>query len=71
MAIHCLFGFFIFRNELQGYMDLLIRNYNLKTVDNLMCLNLLNVNWDGKLFDCDFNQQLDLGMNKGPDGKIY
>ena len=43
-------------------MELLIRNYNLKTVDNLMCLNLLSVNWDGKIFDCDFNQQLDIGM---------
>lgn len=58
------------RNELHDYMELLIRNYNLKTVDNLMCLNLLSVNWDGKIFDCDFNQQLDIGMadsdTKGP-----
>ena len=28
-----------------------------------MCRNLLSVNWDGKLFDCDFNQQLDIGMS--------
>ena len=52
------------RNELQGYMDLLVRNFNLQTIDNLMCLNLVSVNWDGKLFDCDFNQQLDIGVSR-------
>ena len=41
-----------------------MRNFNLQTVDNLMCLNLLSVNWDGKLFDCDFNQQLDIGVSR-------
>ena len=56
--------FYFLRNELHDYMDLLVRNFNLKTVDNLMCLNLLSVNWDGKLFDCDFNQQLDIGVSR-------
>ncbi|XP_053384227.1 uncharacterized protein LOC128550095 [Mercenaria mercenaria] len=50
------------RNELADYMELLVRNYNLATVDNMMCRNLLSVNWNGHLYDCDFNQQLDLGM---------
>lgn len=50
------------RNELSSYMELLVRNYNLATVEKIMCRNLLSVSWDGRLFDCDFNQQLDLGM---------
>ena len=46
------------RNELKDYMDLLVRNFNPETVDNLMCGNTVSVGYDGKLFDCDFNQQL-------------
>ncbi|XP_064634939.1 uncharacterized protein LOC135492402 [Lineus longissimus] len=55
------------RHELDDYMHLLIRNYNIATMDNLMCRNTLNVNWDGKFYDCDFNQQLMLTM-KGDAG---
>ncbi|KAK3612503.1 hypothetical protein CHS0354_024473 [Potamilus streckersoni] len=50
------------RSELNTYMELLVRNYNLDTIDVLMCRNLLNVNWNGQLYDCDFNQQLDMGI---------
>lgn len=50
------------RNELNDYMELLVRNYNVSTIKNMMCRNLLSVNWNGQLFDCDFNQQLDLEM---------
>ncbi|EKX33479.1 hypothetical protein GUITHDRAFT_160284 [Guillardia theta CCMP2712] len=50
------------RGELQEYMDLLVRNFNLATVDGLMCTNLVSVGYDGKMYDCDFNQQLALGM---------
>jgi hypothetical protein len=45
-------------------MQLLVRNYNITTMDNLMCRNTLSVNWDGKLYDCDFNQQLLMTMRK-------
>ncbi|VDI10321.1 Hypothetical predicted protein [Mytilus galloprovincialis] len=41
-------------------MELLVRNYNLGTIDGLMCRNLMNINWNGQIYDCDFNQQLDL-----------
>lgn len=46
------------RGELNDYMDLLVRNFNPTTVDNLMCGNTISVGYDGKVFDCDFNQQL-------------
>ena len=46
------------RGELAEYMDLLVRNFNLDTVDNLMCTNTISVGYDGKIFDCDFNNQL-------------
>lgn len=46
------------RGELKEYMDLLVRNFNLDTTQSLMCLDTVNIGWDGKLYDCDFNQQL-------------
>ena len=50
------------RGELEEYMDLLVRNFNLDTTENLMCMETVSVGWDGKIYDCDFNQQLGFGM---------
>ena len=47
--------------EIYGhYMNLLYENFNPKTIEGLMCRYYLNVGWDGKLYDCDFNQMLGL-----------
>jgi len=45
---------------LQSYMDSLLRSLNPATIAGLMCRNTLSVAWDGTLYDCDFNQMLDL-----------
>ena len=37
------------RGELAEYMDLLVRNFNPDTVEELMCLNTINIGWDGKV----------------------
>eukprot|EP00752_Nemacystus_decipiens_P009410 g8413.t1 len=50
------------RGELQEYMELLVRNFNAAACSGLMCKDTINVGWDGRIFDCDFNQQLELGM---------
>lgn len=42
------------------YMAKLEGAFNPKTVPHVMCRNLLSVGWDGRLYDCDFNQMLDL-----------
>jgi radical SAM/Cys-rich protein len=47
------------------YMDLLVETFNPATLDGLMCRSLLSVGWDGRLFDCDFNQMLDMPVNHG------
>lgn len=52
------------RDELKDYMDLLVRNFNSDTVNQLMCLDTVNVSYDGTLYDCDFNQQLGYGIGK-------
>ncbi len=41
--------------NLRSYMDMLTAGFNPCTIDGLMCRSLLSVNWDGYLFDCDFN----------------
>ena len=49
-------------NLLEPYMSKLANQMNPGTLANLMCRNTLSVGWDGTLFDCDFNQMLDLPL---------
>lgn len=42
------------------YMEKLIAAFNPAAIKNLMCRNTISVGWDGYLYDCDFNQMLDL-----------
>jgi radical SAM/Cys-rich protein len=42
------------------YMGLLVNHFNPGTVEGLMCRALVSVGWDGRLYDCDFNQMLDI-----------
>ena len=44
----------------EDYMDALIEAYNPTAVDGVMCKNTISISWDGNIFDCDFNQMLDL-----------
>ncbi len=51
--------------NLQSYLELLVRSFNPGAVTDLMCRTYLSVGWDGRLYDCDFNQMLDLTVNGG------
>ena len=44
----------------EDYMYNLVEAYNPTAVENVMCTNTLSVSWDGWLYDCDFNQMLNL-----------
>jgi radical SAM/Cys-rich protein len=46
--------------QLDGYMNLLVDNFNPDTLPGLMCLSQLSISWDGKIYDCDFNQMLEM-----------
>ncbi len=48
------------RGELDTYMSLIVDGFNAGTVGGLMCRDTLSVDWEGRLFDCDFNQMLEL-----------
>ncbi|MBK6362249.1 MAG: arsenosugar biosynthesis radical SAM protein ArsS [Saprospiraceae bacterium] len=45
------------------YMTSLVEAFNPATVDGLMCRYTLSISWDGFIYDCDFNQMLDLKVN--------
>ena len=51
------------KDKLKNYMLKLFNAYNEDTVEFLMCRNEINVSYDGYIFDCDFNQALDLKIN--------
>ncbi len=51
--------------RLDEYMNTLIGTFNPAAVDGLMCRTTLSVGWDGRLFDCDFNQMLELTLASG------
>jgi radical SAM/Cys-rich protein len=48
--------------EGERYMALLVNHFNADTVPDLMCRDLLSVGYDGRLYDCDFNQMLELPL---------
>ena len=54
------------KGQFEEYMGLLVNHFNPGTVSALMCRSLVSVGWDGQLYDCDFNQMLDIGLGAGP-----
>jgi len=55
------------KGQFEEYMQLLHESFSDNNLDSLMCKSLLSVDWQGYLYDCDFNQMLGLpvGMGKG------
>jgi radical SAM/Cys-rich protein len=50
--------------NLEGYMTRLVNAFNPVTIQGLMCRSTLSVGWDGKLYNCDFNQMLEMALPK-------
>ena len=46
------------KNAYVSYMQLLLENFNPGSVERLMCRDTISVDWEGRIYDCDFNQQL-------------
>lgn len=47
----------------ERYMEKLVNAYNPAAAENVMCRNTISVDWNGYLYDCDFNQMLELKVN--------
>lgn len=52
--------------NLERYMDKLLAAFNPATIDDVMCRDMISVNDDGTLYDCDFNLAIKLGMVDEP-----
>ena len=50
-------------DNFEDYLSVLYNSFNPYAVENVMCLSTLSVGWDGTLYDCDFNQMLDLNIS--------
>jgi radical SAM/Cys-rich protein len=50
--------------NLEGYMERLVQAFNPAAAAAAMCRNTISVGWDGKLYDCDFNQMLELPLEE-------
>ncbi len=49
-------------SKYEEYMNLLVESFNPQAVEGLMCRNTISVGWEGDVFDCDFNQMINLPM---------
>ena len=46
--------------QLESYSHLLQNSFNQTAAEEIMCRDLVSIGWDGKIYDCDFNQMLEL-----------
>lgn len=51
------------KGQLEDYKKLLIDNFNPSAGNSIMCKNLLSIDYEGNIYDCDFNQMLELPKN--------
>jgi radical SAM/Cys-rich protein len=57
--------------NLERYLRLLVESFNPGTLAGLMCRNTLSVGWDGRVYDCDFNQMLELPAVRAAGGSFH
>ena len=50
------------KGEFENYMNLLKDSFSAANLDGLMCLNQLSIDWQGYVYDCDFNQMLNMNI---------
>ena len=71
MPIHRFLDYLVQSDNLQGYMHRLSEAFNPAAVGGLMCRNTLSVGWDGTLYDCDFNQMLEMPVAPSKSQTIF
>ncbi len=70
MPISRFLEFLIESGNYEGYMERLANAFNPTAATGVMCRYTLSVGWDGTLYDCDFNQMLDLPLDHGTTSHI-
>ncbi|HEX5211786.1 MAG TPA: arsenosugar biosynthesis radical SAM (seleno)protein ArsS [Pseudolabrys sp.] len=59
------------KGEFEGYLQLLQDAHLDANLDGVMCRNLISVDWRGFVYDCDFNQMLDLPLVRGARARVH
>ncbi len=70
MPISRFLEFLVESGNYEGYMARLANAFNPGAAAGVMCRYTLSVGWDGRLYDCDFNQMLDLPVDHGAPAHI-
>jgi radical SAM/Cys-rich protein len=70
MPISRFLEFLLRTGNYDRYMQRLIQAYNSQAAAGVMCRYTLSVGWDGTLYDCDFNQMIELTVNHGAPAHI-
>ena len=65
MPISRFLDFLLATGNYEGYMQRLVNAFNPAAAAGVMCRTMLSVGWDGTLYDCDFNQMLELPTGYG------
>ncbi|NGP77575.1 radical SAM/Cys-rich domain protein [Balneolaceae bacterium YR4-1] len=63
-------NFLLMSGNLEEYMEKLVTSFNPSAAEGVMCRNTISVGWDGTLYDCDFNQMLEMRTNHGAPSHI-
>ncbi len=61
----------ISKGQFNDYMDLLKQNSSKDNLSSVMCRNLISIDWQGYVYDCDFNQMLDLPLSMNDTNRIH
>lgn len=61
----------ISKGQFDEYMDLLKGAYQAENLQSVMCRSMLSVDWQGYVYDCDFNQMLDMPLIAGNNNKTH
>ena len=59
------------KGEFNRYMQLLRESHRDENLEQVMCRSLISVDWQGYLYDCDFNQQLGLAIGKNNHPRLH
>jgi radical SAM/Cys-rich protein len=70
MPISRFLDFLLRSGNYERYMQRLSGAFNPATAARVMCRAMISVGWDGTLYDCDFNQMLDVPVNHGAPAHI-
>ena len=59
------------KGQFNGYLDTLKQAFDQINLESLMCRSLVSVDWQGYVYDCDFNQMLGLGMRYNGHKRVH